>query len=178
MRQPPWWWTAAIPSGYGLAAAVTVVGPASLDPAEVGRRLVAEVPELMPPARLVVLDALPRLTNGEPDRLAARTVCEAAAAGAGASVSEGRPRTATAVAAGGVPDPALGVVLAAAEKSFHRPISGQENFFDLGGNSLTALRLTALVRAEGFHLEVEDVFDLPDMRALADQATPAPGGRN
>ncbi len=164
------------------AAAVTVVGPASLDPAEVGRRLVAEVPELMPPARLVVLDALPRLTSGEPDRLAARTVCEAAAAGAdgraGGPVSGGGPRTATAVAAGGVPDPALGVVLAAAEKSFHRPISGQENFFDLGGNSLTALRLTALVRAEGFHLEVEDVFDLPDMRALADQATPAPGGRN
>ncbi len=136
----------------------------------------------MPPARLVVLDPLPRLTSGETDRLAARTVCEAAAAGAdgraGGPVSGRGPRTATAAAAGGVPDPALGVVLAAAEKSFHRPISGQENFFDLGGNSLTALRLTALVRAEGFHLEVEDVFDLPDMRALADQATPAPGGRN
>ncbi|MFJ2154609.1 AMP-binding protein [Streptomyces sp. NPDC087856] len=170
------------PERARLAAAVTVVGPASFDPAEVGRRLVAEVPELMPPARLVVLDALPRLTNGEPDRLAVRTVCEAAAAGAdgpaGGPVSDGGTRTASAAAAGGVPDPALGVVLAAAEKSFHRPIGGQENFFDLGGNSLTALRLTALVRAEGFHLEVEDVFDLPDMRALADQATPAPGGRD
>ncbi|MEU2340024.1 acyl carrier protein, partial [Streptomyces sp. NPDC013172] len=76
----------------------------------------------------------------------------------------------------GAPDPALGAVLAAAEKIFHRAVGGQENFFDLGGNSLTALRLTALVRAEGFHLEVEDVFDLPDLRALADQATPAPGG--
>ncbi|MGQ4483356.1 AMP-binding protein [Streptomyces sp. SAS_276] len=164
------------------AAGVTLVGPASFDPAEVGGRLVAEAPELMPPARLVVLDALPRLTNGEPDRLAVRTVCEAAAAGAetpaGGPVSGGCPRTSSTAAAGGVPDTVLGVVLAAAEKSFHRPIGGQENFFDLGGNSLTALRLTALVRAEGFHLEVEDVFDLPDMRALADQATPAPGGRD
>ncbi|MFF6986330.1 AMP-binding protein [Streptomyces sp. NPDC010273] len=170
------------PERVRLAAAVTVVGPASFDPAEVGRRLVAEVPELMPPARLVVLDALPRLTNGETDRLAVRTVCEAAVTGAdgpaGGPVSEGGPRTASSCAAGGVPDPALGVVLAAAEKSFHRPIGGQENFFDLGGNSLTALRLTALVRAEGFHLEVEDVFDLPDMRALADHVTPAPGGRD
>ncbi|WP_329347591.1 AMP-binding protein [Streptomyces sp. NBC_01261] len=181
------------PERVRLVAAVTVVGSVSFDPAEVRRRLVAEVPEAMLPAELVVLDALPRLSNGEADRLAVRTACEAAAAGAdgpaAGPLSEGGPRTASADApcmagapgagaAGGAQDPALGVVLAAAEKIFHRPIVGQENFFDLGGNSLTALRMTALVRAEGLRLEVEDVFDLPDMRALADQATPAPGGRH
>ncbi|MEU8936039.1 amino acid adenylation domain-containing protein [Streptomyces sp. NPDC048409] len=186
------------PERVRLAAAVTVAGSASFDPADARRELEGEVPEAMLPAELVVLDALPRLTNGKTDRLAVRTACEAAAAGThgpaggpvpdrgpgaastSASASAGDPGSADvrgADASGGVPDPALGAVLAAAEKIFHRAVGGQENFFDLGGNSLTALRLTALVRAEGFHLEVEDVFDLPDMRALADQATPTAGGR-
>ncbi|WP_062650015.1 phosphopantetheine-binding protein [Streptomyces maremycinicus] len=67
---------------------------------------------------------------------------------------------------------ALSAVLTSAEKIFNRPIGPEENFFDLGGNSLAALRLIALVRGEGFHFEVEDVFDLPDMRALAVGAVP------
>jgi hypothetical protein len=70
----------------------------------------------------------------------------------------------------GEPDPALSAVLAAAEEIFKRPIGPAENFFDLGGNSLAALRLIALVEGEGFHLTVDDVFDLPDMRALAASA--------
>ncbi|WP_329347566.1 phosphopantetheine-binding protein [Streptomyces sp. NBC_01261] len=67
---------------------------------------------------------------------------------------------------------ALSAILAAAEKIFNRPIEAAENFFDLGGNSLAALRLIALAQAEGFHLMVDDVFDLPDMRALAASAVP------
>ncbi|MCS0600859.1 amino acid adenylation domain-containing protein [Streptomyces sp. LP11] len=176
------------PERIRLAAAVTVADPASFDPAQARRLLAAEVPEAMLPAELVVLDALPRLTNGKADRLAVRAACEAAAAGTGtaglgpgpldAASRPALPGTSGAPgsgATGEAPDPALGAVLAAAEKIFHRAVGDHENFFDLGGNSLTALRLTALVRAEGFHLEVEDVLDLPDMRALADQAAPGPG---
>lgn len=69
-------------------------------------------------------------------------------------------------------DGALSGVLAAAEEIFKRPIGPAENFFDLGGNSLAALRLIALVEGEGFRLTVDDVFDLPDMQALAASAVP------
>lgn len=178
---------AVLPDGGGPerlrpAVAVTVAGPASSDPAPAGRRPRGGVPEVTPPAGPALPDALPRPANGETDPLAVRTVCEVVAAGVGGPadgpMTQGAPRTVLGGVAGGAPDTAPGVVLAVAEKVFHRPIGGQENFFDPGGTSLTALRLTTLVRAEGFHLEVEDVVDLPDMRALADQATPAPGGRN
>ncbi|MGW7418901.1 amino acid adenylation domain-containing protein [Streptomyces sp. NPDC054813] len=218
------------PETVRLAAAVTVADPASFDPAAVRRLLVAELPEAMLPAELVVLPGLPRLTSGKTDRQAVQATCGAAAtpartpgdasnggASGGGSRAGGSEEDARAGApdgglragcpdgdalvgvsgggpVSGVPggetgageppfdvadgrrDPALSAVLAAAEKIFHRPVAPEENFFDLGGNSLTALRLTALTRAEGFHLEVEDVFDLPDLRALADQATPRPGG--
>lgn len=70
----------------------------------------------------------------------------------------------------GDPDPALSAILAAAKEIFKRPIGPAENFFDLGGNSLAALRLIALVEGEGFQLTVDDVFDLPDMQALAASA--------
>ncbi|MGW2962958.1 amino acid adenylation domain-containing protein [Streptomyces sp. NPDC001220] len=258
------------PETVRLAAAVTVADPATFDPAAVRRLLVAELPEAMLPAELVVLPTLPRLTSGKTDRQAVQATYGKAAthayppgntshdgvpgggsqggesgggshggvtgdgshggasgggsrvggseedAGAGAPAgglragipdgdaggyapdgglragspggdagggavtggSDGDPGAeGTALGADGrLADPALSAVLAAAEKIFHRPVAPEENFFDLGGNSLTALRLTALTRAEGFHLEVEDVFDLPDLRALADQATPRPGG--
>ncbi|WP_369191322.1 phosphopantetheine-binding protein [Streptomyces sp. R08] len=72
-------------------------------------------------------------------------------------------------------DVALSAVLAAAEEIFKRPIRPAENFFDLGGNSLAALRLIALVEGGGFRLTVDDVFDLADMRALAASAVPASG---
>jgi len=70
----------------------------------------------------------------------------------------------------GEPNLALSAILAAAEEIFKRPIGPAENFFDLGGNSLAALRLIALVESKGFHLTVDDVFDLPDMQALAASA--------
>jgi len=63
------------------AAVVTVAGPASFDPAEAGRRSVAGDPEALLPAGLVVLYALPRLTDGETGRRAVRTACEVAADG-------------------------------------------------------------------------------------------------
>jgi len=69
---------------------------------------------------------------------------------------------------------ALATVLAAAERLFGRPVAAQENFFDLGGDSLIAIRLIAMVRGDGWALAVEDVLDQPDMAALAATAEPEP----
>ena len=69
------------------------------------------------------------------------------------------------------PDPsgdnALSAVLRAAHAIFKRPVTPEDNFFDLGGNSLVAFRLITMVTAAGYRLRVEDVFDQPDMRSLA-----------
>ncbi|KAL3421707.1 hypothetical protein PVAG01_05863 [Phlyctema vagabunda] len=49
-------------------------------------------------------------------------------------------------------------------------ISSTDDFFDLGGNSVTAMRLAASARAEGFALSVQDIFrnsSLADMSITA-----------
>lgn len=67
-------------------------------------------------------------------------------------------------------DEALAKVLGIAERVFGRPVKPTENFFDLGGTSLAAMRLITLFEADGWRVTPEDVFDLPDMLALAQSA--------
>ncbi|HEX6969478.1 MAG TPA: acyl carrier protein [Micromonosporaceae bacterium] len=78
------------------------------------------------------------------------------------------------------PDPsedgALAAVLRAGHAIFKHPVTPEDNFFDLGGNSLAAFRLITMVTAAGYRLHVEDVFDQPDMRSLAATAIIADRG--
>ncbi|MFD2765827.1 glycosyltransferase [Micromonospora eburnea] len=67
-------------------------------------------------------------------------------------------------------DDALAKMLGIAERIFGQPVEPTANFFDLGGTSLAAIRLITLLEAEGWSVTVEDVFDLPDMLALARSA--------
>ncbi|KAH2322077.1 Nonribosomal peptide synthetase 6 [Aspergillus fumigatus] len=46
-------------------------------------------------------------------------------------------------------------------------ISMQDNFFDLGGNSLTARQLVAVARAEGLQVSVAQIFQQPTLAGLA-----------
>lgn len=43
----------------------------------------------------------------------------------------------------------------------------EEDFFDLGGNSLTVVELRRLLAADGIHLAMPDVYRHPNLRALA-----------
>lgn len=43
----------------------------------------------------------------------------------------------------------------------------QSNFFKIGGNSLSAMKVVSLARKDGVHLTVEDVFQHPTLQGLA-----------
>jgi phthiocerol/phenolphthiocerol synthesis type-I polyketide synthase E len=52
----------------------------------------------------------------------------------------------------------------------HDTIESDADFFDLGGNSLTAVELTSRIRAEfGVRIGIDAVFDYPTLDGLAEQ---------
>jgi aryl carrier-like protein len=52
-----------------------------------------------------------------------------------------------------------------------RPVALQDNYFDLGGDSMTALRIISLARAEGVSVTARQLFTTPSLAALAGVAT-------
>lgn len=52
-----------------------------------------------------------------------------------------------------------------------RPVALQDNYFDLGGDSMTALRIISLARAEGVSVTARQLFTTPSLAALAGLAT-------
>lgn len=117
------------------------------------RRFVAGVlPGYMVPAVVVPVRALPSTPSGKLDRQLLAVPDEGA-------VTSGRaPRTAWQEVLCGLFGQVLGVDRVAVDLSF----------FDQGGHSLLAARLTALVRSSlGVPMEVRDLFEAPTVEALA-----------
>lgn len=125
------------------------------DPATLRAQLADRLPDHAVPAAIVVLPALPVTTNGKLDVRA----LPAPEYRAGAHLA---PRTATEVALAAVYGRVLGV----------ERVGVDESFFDLGGDSISAMRLVAAVRADlGIELSVSTVFEAPTVQALAERLT-------
>jgi amino acid adenylation domain-containing protein len=146
------------PSGDPLLVAYVVPRqPAGGPPAGLLREhLAARLPAYMVPAVFVELPELPRTASGKIDRRALPAPRgEAAPGGTGAHVA---PRT------------PVEELLAGLWAGFLRAerIGVHDNFFDLGGHSLTATGLAFQVRATfGVDLPVRAVFETPTLGELA-----------
>jgi amino acid adenylation domain-containing protein len=147
------------PGEKRLAGYVVAKPGISIDPAEVREHLHAKLPEYMVPAAILLLDRFPLTPNGKVDRKAlpapARSKAELGFTGFTGSASR---------------DSLDLQLINLWEKVLNvRPIGLRDNFFDLGGNSLVAVRLFSDMRklfGRSFPLSV--LFQAPTVEKLAD----------
>ncbi|GIM89169.1 hypothetical protein Ato02nite_009620 [Paractinoplanes toevensis] len=135
--------------GRLVAYAVTAVDPTAL------RSWAAErLPAYLVPAAVVTLDALPLTVNGKLDR--------AALPKPSFTVTGRRPA--------GPAEERLAALFA--EVLGLDEVGAEDSFFDLGGDSIAAMRLTSRARAVGIDVRLRDLVSLRTVAALA-EVTPA-----
>ncbi|MFD6966951.1 amino acid adenylation domain-containing protein [Streptomyces sp. NPDC059949] len=144
------------PESAGARLVAYLVGTAgrTLDPQAVKAELGERLPDYMIPAQFVVLDVLPLNTSGKVDRKALA-----------------EPAAPTGKAAPVLPRHYLDdLVLRCARAVIgHGQIGLDDDFFQLGGNSISAVRLVQMIREEAqIELPVVTVFERPTLRELSD----------
>ncbi|MFC8386094.1 amino acid adenylation domain-containing protein [Nocardia sp. NPDC057272] len=171
------------PGDQRLAAYLVAKADTGIDIVAVRSGLRARVPAYMVPAAFVVLDHIPRTTSEKIDRKAlpipaydadpsSGPVAETNTAN-GAVGSHFAVGTATATGSG----PHQGAELISAIRSAMAAvlsttdIGADADFFEAGGHSLTAVRVMGRLRRAGLAVVLDDVFEAPTPRALADRIT-------
>ncbi len=136
-----------------------VIAPTPIDEDAVLARLGNALPAYMVPARIFTLERLPVSANGKADQRALRAIAESHLRD---SASDETPLLPAAAQLAAIWSVLLG----------HPVKSSTAHFFKLGGDSITAIRLVARLRAEGFKIETQDVFDHPILADLAAAMVP------
>ncbi|CCK30251.1 amino acid adenylation domain protein [Streptomyces davaonensis JCM 4913] len=125
------------------------------DGAELRAFVARTLPDYMVPAAFVTLDRLPLSPNGKLDRAALPAPEPVGAIGGRAPL-------------GAVEETLCGIV----REALGMPDAGvEDDFFDLGGDSITAIQLSSRARAAGLALSPRDVFRHRTVAALARVAT-------
>ncbi|MCK9922450.1 amino acid adenylation domain-containing protein [Frankia sp. AgPm24] len=143
-----------IPGDRRLVAYVVSSDGSAPEPAELRELLGRTLPEYMVPASFVTLTSIPLTVNGKLDR-------RALPAPDPESFSRGdyvAPRTPTEERVALVWAEALGV----------DRVGVYDGFFELGGDSMRAVALVGVLRAEGYDLSVRDVFDRRSVAELCE----------
>ncbi|SCK46289.1 non-ribosomal peptide synthetase [Streptomyces sp. WMMB 322] len=124
----------------------------SVDWAAVREHAGRVLPDYMVPTAHVVLERLPLTRNGKLDRAALPAPRREEPAGAGAAPGTERERVLCGLVAELLRLPTAGVT---------------DAFFDLGGDSITAIQLVSRARSAGLRFSVRDVFKHPTVAELA-----------
>ncbi|MCK0173999.1 non-ribosomal peptide synthetase [Mycolicibacterium sp. F2034L] len=138
-----------------------VTGGATLDPAAVRAAVAERLPEYMVPTAIMVIDALPLTVNGKLDRRALP------APDYQSSDDYRAPVTAVEEILAGIYAQVLGL----------ERVGMDDSFFDLGGDSLSAMRLIAAVNSGlNANLSVRTLFEAPTVAQLSPRIGGDTGG--
>ncbi|HEV2706447.1 MAG TPA: amino acid adenylation domain-containing protein, partial [Pyrinomonadaceae bacterium] len=151
------------PGEKHLVAYVVPEDEQTLDAAEVRSYLRERLPEYMIPAQLVVLDAFPLTPNGKVDRRALPAPEEARAATDGDHYVA--PTTAGEKTLAEIWQQVLGV----------ERVGRDDNFFDLGGDSIRSIQIRAQAQKRGYNFTVQQVFQHQTIAELAREMTETDG---
>jgi amino acid adenylation domain-containing protein len=145
-------------NGQELIAYIKPAPGVAVNPGDVRQGLKQQLPDYMVPAAFVMLDEFPRTTSGKPDRTALRATKVQRARGAG-----------PAPAAAAAPTELERLVQEIWTEMFGgAPIGRDQNFFDLGGNSLLVLRVqTVLEQRLGRRVPTLELFRQATVARLA-----------
>ncbi|MCK7622568.1 non-ribosomal peptide synthase/polyketide synthase [Streptomyces sp. RS10V-4] len=146
--------------GPGRLVAYVVPAPGAPDPLPVPAlrdHLARLLPPHMVPALFVPLAGLPLTPNGKTDRRALPDPGPAAATAA----PHVPPRTDTERRIAGVWADVLGL----------DTVGADDNFFDLGGDSILSMQVVSRLRRDGLHLATKDLFTHQTVAALATVVT-------
>jgi amino acid adenylation domain-containing protein len=143
------------PDTKELVAYLTINDGRSLDPDGIRSELAKRLPEYMVPSLYVQLEGLPLNASGKVDKRSLPEPNRDRIEYGGAYVE---PATETEAA-----------LATAWSELLHRPEVGRnDNFFDIGGNSLLAIQLLdPIERAFGIRLPLREIFEYPSLAAQA-----------
>lgn len=148
-----------------LAMFVVPTSPDSVDIEALRAYLASKLPSYMVPGRIALVDDFPVNRNGKIDRQALLAL----ASEAGSRRPSGRIDA---------PD-AIGLICAVCAELLGTTVSADEDFFELGGDSLLGIRLLSRLREHGAELTPADLFECRTPRSLATRvggAMPPDGG--
>ncbi|MBG6085889.1 non-ribosomal peptide synthetase [Actinomadura viridis] len=136
-----------------LVAYIVPASGGGIDEVALREHVTSKLPDYMVPAAFVALDALPVTVNGKLDRAALP-----APDFAGLVTSRG-PATPTEEVLCGLFAEVLGL----------ETVGAEDSFFELGGDSLLAMRLIARIRAVlGVEVNIRELFGTPNVAAVAE----------
>ncbi|MER7787220.1 amino acid adenylation domain-containing protein [Streptomyces sp. NPDC097640] len=139
-------------AGRRLVAYAAPAAGARPDPAALRRRVAAALPDHMVPAAVVVLDRLPVTPSGKLDR-GALPAPDFSGAPAGRAPRTAREERLCALFAQALQVERVGI---------------DDSFFDLGGDSISSVKLVTLAHADGLDMAPRDVFTHKTVAALAE----------
>ncbi|MGW0809523.1 amino acid adenylation domain-containing protein [Nonomuraea sp. NPDC002799] len=140
----------AAPGERRLVAYAVPAAAGRLDEVDLRRYAIEHLPGYMVPAAFVIVPELPLTTSGKVD-------VRALPAPGGRPSARTAPRTPAEEAIAGLWSQALGV----------EDVGVDDNFFQLGGDSIVAVRLVGLLRTNGFDVSVRDLFTNQSVADLA-----------
>ncbi|MFF8805416.1 amino acid adenylation domain-containing protein [Streptomyces omiyaensis] len=150
------------PGVQRLVAYAVPAGDGPLDPEALRAHAATRLPEYMVPAVFVEIPAVPLSPNGKLDRRALPAPPEPRRA---------TPAAPAPTAVSGTPAELLARLMA--EVLGLPEVGPEENFFELGGDSIVSIRYVSRARKAGFTVTARQVFQHPTPAGLAAVAAPA-----